>query len=998
MSRTRNPVLLFLICGILCCSPRIRAQNLVAKHYTVESGIELPSNEVYGIQLDRNNMIWATTDRGVWSYDGYRGKQYTVSDGLRDNANLKMFRDNQDRIWLSTINNYLDYIAGGKVYNYPPGQAIHDFPAGSALIQQISGMQDNSILVAFNGYGLFRFRTGEKPDSVLAQRRNHEKATIAIHYHPDDYCWDLITPPEPENSRESRVESENGWVYITCGATINNSFRKSLCPIGEREFLFSLFNRVFHIRDGRLVGEVSLPDQVIDVFVDHEGNFWVGMDGRGGVLEYPGGDLSKKPSNYLRKESVSGIAQDHEGNYWFATTDNGIFFINTLKVVTLDPPGTDSGDNIITALASDGENLYMGTQSGLLLKVEESSDRFYTLKRITRFPANGAIRKLYFTPVHHLAVLNNRFNEIDTDGHPVGIGTINSFPFDMTCRPGNEYLLSMTGRIKIIRDGRVIREWNQETIPKAYPGDTILTHAISRVRSLYLDPDSTLWLGSQTSGLFSYNNGSICSWARKDRLFSHRIHCIVRSGKNIWASLSGFGIAVIRPDSSYFRITQKDGLSSDIIDVLFSENDSIVWAGTNNGLNRITLRNGAPTISYYTIREGLPSNRIFRIIKHKGDLWVATTQGAIRLDPDLTRPPVIKPRVILEPQLVNGKTRILMDSTHLKPSECNLVFRFMAVNYRKPSQIQYHYKLEGADRDFITTTNLESRYTELRYGKYTFRVNASYNGDFSPDTERVLTFWIQKHWYQTALAWGLFIVLLTAAVMLAFLRILKSTKTRELQKRRLLMAEKNSLLAQMNPHFIFNSLNSIQHFIIQNDEAQANNYLSSFSGLIRRILENSRKNLITLAEEISTLTLYLSMEKLRFEGDFEFRIIRDSGIDYNETMIPPMMIQPLVENAIWHGIMPLKSNGLLKITFKSEGDYYTCQVEDNGIGRERAAQMKRKRRLHIATGIRNIEERIELLNKLNKRQMKLTITDLQDEKGEARGTRVELVMPFEIKI
>jgi two-component system, LytTR family, sensor kinase len=110
-------------------------------------------------------------------------------------------------------------------------------------------------------------------------------------------------------------------------------------------------------------------------------------------------------------------------------------------------------------------------------------------------------------------------------------------------------------------------------------------------------------------------------------------------------------------------------------------------------------------------------------------------------------------------------------------------------------------------------------------------------------------------------------------------------------------------------------LNSIQHFIIQHDEFQANNYLTNFSGLIRRILDNSRKNVIPLNEEITTLSLYLGMEKLRFENEFEYQIIKDPRIDYTETMIPPMLLQPFVENAIWHGLLPLKSKGTLKISF-----------------------------------------------------------------------------------
>jgi len=523
---------------------------------------------------------------------------------------------------------------------------------------------------------------------------------------------------------------------------------------------------------------------------------------------------------------------------------------------------------------------------------------------------------------------------------------------------------------------------------------------MNRVRCLFIDSGSRMWLGSQNSGLFSSKDSVIFAWAKKDSLFGKRTHDIIQAGKNIWISIADYGIAVLRPDSSFIRITQAEGLSSDIIDMLFAESASVVWAGTNNGLNQITLNPGSQkpdSIQYYTMREGLPSNRIFQIIKHKGNIWIATTHGAIRLNPEFTKPLEIPPKLVPGPLLVNGKARELADSIILGPNDNNLVFKFKAITYRKPSPLKYRYRLIGADKDYITTNNLESRYPDLHYGNYTFCLNASYNGDFDQATEKTFSIQIQRHWYEKHFAWVLFGLLLSALFFFVFWLIFKAIKKRELEKRQLLHAEKRSLLAQMNPHFIFNSLNSIQHFIVQNDQFQANNYLTSFSGLIRRTLDNSKKNLIPLNEEISALSLYLNMENLRFENKFEFHIIKDNNIDYNETMIPPMFLQPFVENAIWHGLMPLKTEGSLIISFNLVDDYCQCLIEDNGIGREKASTLKGKKEPHISTGIQNVRERIELLNKLNKKKIHLTITDLRRSDNTAAGTLVEIVLPIDLK-
>lgn len=997
---SRYPFFLFLAFGLIVPKHLIHSQDLNYNHYTVESGLLLPSNEVYGILFDKNNVLWATTDRGVWRYDGYTSRQFTVAEGLKENANFRIFSDTLGRIWVSSINNYLYQIIGDSVQMYPMSESIHKIGNSSGYIQQISENADGSIYLSFNRPGLIRFKYGELPDKVDKHRLNHDNASVAIHYKPDKYYWDMIGIPDTNRHLKTTITTQKDWIYLTCGLLDpKNNFRKDLCPIGDNEFIFSYSNKVFHIKDGKLKGEQAFPNDILALYADKKGGFWIGLENKG-VLRFLKGDLKSTPQRYLNGESVSGITEDHEGNYWFATTTNGIFQANTLDITVFQNITTDIKDNTITALASDGENVYLGTQAGHLYKGTELLNQHYVFLPIKIPVVDGPIRKLFFTPDKHLIVLHNKLLEIDTSGHFRGIRKIGAYPYDYVRKPNGEWLASFTSVINVIKNNRVVRRWDKETFQKVYPSDTSLLTALNRVRCLFIDSGGTLWTGSQKSGLFSIKDSVVYAWVKKDSLFGKRTHDIIQAGKNIWISIADYGIAVLRPDSSFIRITQKDNLSSDIIDVLFAESASVVWAGTNNGLNRITLNPGSQkpdSIQYYTMREGLPSNRIFQIIKHKGNIWIATTHGAIRLNPEFTKPLEIPPKLVPGPLLVNGKARELADSIILGPNDNNLVFKFKAITYRKPSPLKYRYRLIGADKDYITTNNLESRYPDLHYGNYTFCLNASYNGVFDPATEKKFNIQIQRHWYEKHFAWVLFGLLLSALFFFVFWLIFKAIKKCELEKRQLLHAEKRSLLAQMNPHFIFNSLNSIQHFIVQNDQFQANNYLTSFSGLIRRTLDNSKKNLIPLNEEILTLSLYLNMENLRFENEFDFQIIKDNRIDYYETMIPPMMIQPFVENAIWHGLMPLKTIGSLIISFKLVDDYCHCRIEDNGIGREKASSLKGKKEPHISTGIQNVMERIELLNKLNKKKIHLTITDLRRSDNTAAGTLVEIVLPIDLK-
>jgi hypothetical protein len=809
----------------------------------------------------------------------------------------------------------------------------------------------------------------------------------------------MIRIPDTSQQIQSSAEMENGVVYLTSGIKDpRNNYRKDLCPIGPDEFLMSYSHKVFHIRNGLIIGERSFSTDIIDVFAARNGDFWVGLE-REGALRFPGGDFTMEPHRHLKGETVTGITQDHEGSYWFSTGNSGIFQAITLDISVFNIPSNNPKDNVITSMTSAGDNVYLGTMSGLVLKGRELYNGSYHFQRIPLPLADGILRKIFWTPENSLIVINNFLQEVDTTGRHTGIRLKRAYPLEYLRKKNGEWIFTYTSKLEVGKGNRILRTWNDTAMRVKYPDDPEIHAALYRVRTLYEDTSQRIWAGSQQAGLFTIDGHKVYPWSRRDTLFGRRIQDIVQAGQNMWVSISDYGLAIIRPDSTIIRITQKEGLSSDIIDVLFAENDTIVWAGTNNGLNRITIdpaARGPVKIDYYTMREGLPSNRIYQIIKHKDKIWLGTTQGAIRLNPEFTRAPSIMPKLNAGPLLVNGIARNMKDSLILGPNENNLVIKFKAITYRKPVPITYHYRLIGIDKNYVVTDVPEARYPDLGHGKYTFCINASYNSEFDPAFEQRYQLVIRKHLSDTTL---FKILVLTAALLLLiaiFRMILRASKAREEEKRKLLQAEKRSLLSQMNPHFIFNSLNSIQHYIVQNDQLQANNFLSNFSGLIRRILDNSKKNLIPLNEEITTLSLYLSMEDLRFEGGFTYQILKDTRIDYNETMIPPMLLQPFVENAIWHGLMPSKSPGKLTISFEYQEGYVRCTVEDNGIGRRKAATIRGSREPHTSSGIRNIEERIDLLNKITRKKFRLKVTDLYLPNSEACGTLIELIIPNDL--
>jgi hypothetical protein len=217
-------------------------------------------------------------------------------------------------------------------------------------------------------------------------------------------------------------------------------------------------------------------------------------------------------------------------------------------------------------------------------------------------------------------------------------------------------------------------------------------------------------------------------------------------------------------------------------------------------------------------------------------------------------------------------------------------------------------------------------------------------------------------------------------------------------RKQLAQAETKALRAQMNPHFIFNCLNSINSFVINQQHEIASDYLIKFSKLIRLILDNSRSETISIEKELETLKLYVLLESARYENKFKCVYHIGDNVNTNSIMIPPMLIQPYVENAIWHGLIQKEGDGTITIEINKkvviDKETLHISITDDGIGREKAAELKSKSATHKSHGLKVTSQRIEMMNKLNSTGAQVRIIDLKDDQGRAAGTKVELIIPF----
>ena len=338
---------------------------------------------------------------------------------------------------------------------------------------------------------------------------------------------------------------------------------------------------------------------------------------------------------------------------------------------------------------------------------------------------------------------------------------------------------------------------------------------------------------------------------------------------------------------------------------------------------------------------------------------------------------------------------------HLKPDENFFTIGFSAIAHTGGKNNRYKYRLRDFQSEWINAKDGKTAtYTNVPSGDYTFELAVANNeGVWNPEV-LLLPVHIEKHWYNTWLARILMALVLSGMAYVIYRyrveQIRKEERLRTHYQRQLADMEMSALRAQMNPHFIFNCLNSIENFVIKNETLKASTYLNDFARLIRLILQNSRSSYVPVDDELEALELYLQMESLRFVNKFDYQVIVAPEVSSGNIEIPPMLIQPYVENAIWHGLIPRETGGMLTITMDKDNGMLRCVVEDNGIGRKKSQEIRESKAVRgkRSMGMSITGDRIKLLNLLHDTNTQVEIHDLTDENGNGTGTRVELKIPY----
>jgi hypothetical protein len=341
------------------------------------------------------------------------------------------------------------------------------------------------------------------------------------------------------------------------------------------------------------------------------------------------------------------------------------------------------------------------------------------------------------------------------------------------------------------------------------------------------------------------------------------------------------------------------------------------------------------------------------------------------------------------------------DEIELKNWQNSLRFTFACKGASVQDSLLFSYRLKGYEKSWHSTHSTSLQYNNLPPGKYALEIKVDKSPYANSPEQFILPVNIQAQWWQSLwLRLGAAAVLILLAFYIYRLRVRRVKEEERLKasyEKKIAEIEMKALRAQMNPHFIFNCLNSINRYIVKSDHITASNYLTRFSKLIRHILDNSASGIIPLETEIETLDLYVQMEAMRFHDKFSYTITTDPAISSQQALIPSMLVQPYVENAIWHGLLHKKTgNPELRIAFtKIDQGLLQVLIEDNGIGRQMAAQLKSKESVkNKSQGLQITSDRLELIKNLYGIDANAEITDLYNDDGLPTGTRVTITLPL----
>ncbi|MCX6150586.1 MAG: histidine kinase [Ignavibacteriales bacterium] len=962
-------------------------------HYTSADG--LASSTVYDIIQDRDGFIWFATINGMSKFDGKRFTTFSTKDGLNSNSIISLVEGKNGVMYIGNYEKGINVLRNSRIENYC--NVINGKSFATSYLLLVPSGKDEQKLYAYRTLGNI---------NVIKEKVSSNRSSYSISANPIH-----IIKLEKLPGGEILALTTSG-LFNFKDDTLNKLHIKDLpdttvhcLTMGDDDsYLIGAIGMIYKIKNNKVIKRYKISlyadnNEVVTILRDRNNNIWFSIMNRGFFLIPNGTDkiIDMGIKMGLQNTLVNNYLEDTEGNIWVSTFGKGVFCLNNLYLKSYNENDGMSSNSVYSIAKENSGKILIGTFNGINIL---ENGRFYYIK------SNSG--KTLTENINSVNNINNDFYICGTFG---GNKTI-----DISYKEIKIHLLVQASFCKTSDGFYLFGQWdNSIIIQKEFPyrkerslrlnifGDS---SNINRINKIFEDTQKNVWIGTNL-GLcklnFLSNNSGKAGWKKSffpsNTILNSRINSVFQDNENkIWfTGDKGVANYNLKNDSvtSYTNILGYDLSSSTS---LVSDSKNRIWIGNMKGLYLIDGK----SIIHLDRKTGLPSDEVFSLYfdDKKNLLYIGTSNGISILDINLFNNYV--PRS-LDVKIISIKAGDSVYTNYNKlvfePEQHNVYINFRALSFSSPGSIKYKYSLNGewgeTDYDFLNFISLEN-------GKYELQImaksqNSAWGKPFNIIFE-VKPRFNETIWYKL----GIISIFVFISVSIVTLRLkLKNKKIREelALTERINELEHQALSAMMNPHFIFNSLNSVQYLINCHRNEEANDYIAMMAKLIRKNLDTAGSGFILLSEELYRLKLYLDLEKLRFQESFSYEIITGADMDTASIMIPNMIIQPFAENTIWHGIINSGSKGLVTISFSFEDvdidsvitRSLIIKVTDNGIGIKEAK--KNQKEDHISRGIKIIEERLRLLSTKMELPQPIMFEDLSNGNSNSQGTEVIISLP-----
>ncbi|TNE81119.1 MAG: hypothetical protein EP332_05335 [Bacteroidetes bacterium] len=978
----------FLLFFFLLLAFSAKAQQYNIRHYSVQDG--LPSGLITEIFQDSRGFLWIGSDAGISRYDGRHFVNYSFSDGLKYNFITDIREDDDGHLWFGN------------------GPALAHFDGHSFHTREI--------------------RIKERPVDIRKIMPITSDQSLAT---SREGLW-LVGPDTNILYTEA-----DGLLHKNCF-----SFLKTR----SGRILFCSKGGINEWKDGKIIPYLKTENPsnvVITMAEDAEGYIWMGML-HNEVKRFDPANPEKTQKKVVipnQNESFIAAFVSSDKDYVYLGGQRNVHRFKNGKYLESTPTVLSRESDVLNEIYNDREgNIWVGSQYGLW---RVSQGFAYPLKADSIL--GGAIYDIHvlgedsvlFTDGYYMhLVVNNKVQAVMKD-KPLQMSEINDFFVSksghiyfgstltglMVRTPKGEYKTLPMQRgmfqrcFSITEDSKgTIYMGSNNALYRLHPdsAEAMVFAELMYVNLLHIDCDSKdrIWMGSN-NGLYLFDNGKLTNYP--DSVFDKHwvIERVFADDTLLYVGTKGQGLFCysIAGDSPVLlkTLTVADGLPSNYITFIQKDQKNQLWVASKRGLSKVVnFFSKKAFVRNYSSDDGIPNtfwDKASVGISPKGIVWIGTASGPMRIQPNREFTSEYLPQIyLLDAQASQGQYKFspkrLIPPTYEGeiPFENNdFTFYFTSLQLSNAENMEFWYKLEGRSEEWIQApSNGLLTLNNLLPGQYTLWIKA-----FDPNRqlysqETSYSFKIRRPFWMSG--WFYFLLFLAAVSLLYLIfrwRVnvnYRKNHEKLLINRQLSESRYLAFQARMNPHFIFNSLNSIQYFITQNDKKSSLTYLSKFARLLRQILDNSKALKIPLKEEVEILNSYVEMESMRFDNHFSYEFDIDPVLDQNNLEIPGMILQPFVENAIVHGLLHQNSGeGKLLVQMRQDGNFVECIVEDNGVGREKSAEINSKRKAnHKSYGMEIASNRLMLLAEDHDLGELIKIEDLH----EPSGTRVTIKLPI----